>query len=88
MSKVQLGRSWGLTPGDAIQFIYFTNGRPAVMNELVAAKLLDAGWDWDIQYQREGSWEKPEGRCTGCRLWIRKTESCCWFHCETQMGVT
>lgn len=72
MAKIQLGRSWGLTPGDSIEFIYFTNGRPAIMNELVAAKLQDAGWDWEIQYQRDGNWDKAEGRCTGCRLWIKK----------------
>lgn len=75
MAKIQLGRSWGLTQGDSIEFIYFTNGRPAVMNELVAAKLQDAGWDWEIQFQRDGSWEKSEGRCTGCRLWLKKNGS-------------
>jgi hypothetical protein len=63
MTKIRLGRSWGLSEADAMQFIYFTNGRPGVMNEMIAAKLADAGWSWDI------AWSATNGKCTGCSLY-------------------
>lgn len=66
MTKIQLGRSWGVNPADAMQFIYFTNGRPAVMNELFAAKLKDAGYDWDTAFHYEKAGNKK--KCIGCTL--------------------
>lgn len=66
MTKIQLGRSWGVNPADAMQFIYFTNGRPAVMNELFAAKLKDAGYDWDTAFHYEKTGGKK--KCIGCTL--------------------
>lgn len=71
MAKIQLGRSWGIVAADAMQFIYFNNGRPAVQNELIASKLQDAGWTWDLEWQRDGTWGKQEGTVTGCRLWAK-----------------
>jgi hypothetical protein len=69
MAKIQLGRSWGIVAADAMQFIYFNNGRPSVMNELIASKLQDAGWNWNLEWQRDGSWSKEQGVVTGCRMW-------------------
>jgi hypothetical protein len=69
MAKIQLGRSWGLAAADSMQHIYFNNGRPSVQNELIAAKLLDAGWNWKLEWQRDGVWGKEQGTVTGCRLW-------------------
>jgi len=69
MAKIQLGRSWGLTPADAMQFIYFTNGRPAIMNELIAGKIREAGYDWDPQWTEDG------GVVNGCTLWLKKWNS-------------
>jgi hypothetical protein len=68
MTKIRLGRSWGLSEADSMQFIYFTNGKPAVMNELIAAKLYEAGLEWDIR------WHQAAGKCTGCTLYpkVRK----------------
>lgn len=70
MTKIQLGRSWGVNAADAMQFIYFTNGRPAVMNELFASKLKDAGYDWDtaFHYEKVGGKKK----CIGCTLLPKK----------------
>ena len=63
MTKIRMGRAWGLHEADSMQYIYFTNGRPAVMNEIIASKLKDAGWDWDVRM-----YEAPDGTCIGCGL--------------------
>lgn len=79
MAKVQLGRPWGMSVGDSIQYIFFVNGRPGVMNEFVAAKMREAGYDWDVQwyeepgqYETAGKVKKEYRRCVGCRLWLKK----------------
>lgn len=74
MVKIQLGRAWGFNAADSIRYIYFTNGRPAIENEIVAAKLQQAGYDWDVEWledviQHKG---KPWRKCVGCRLWLKK----------------
>jgi hypothetical protein len=69
MAKIQIGRSWGITPGDSMQFIFFTNGKPSVQNELVASKMRAAGFDWDID------WKKEAGRCVGCTLWLKRKDA-------------
>jgi hypothetical protein len=72
MAKIRLGRSWGINEADAMQFIFFTNGRPAVMNELFAAKMRDAGLDWDVEWH----WDQPDPKkrraCVGCTLWLKR----------------
>lgn len=72
--KIQMGRAWGFNPADSIRYIYFTNGKPAIENEIVASKLQQAGYDWDIEWledtvQHKG---KPWKRCVGCTLWLKK----------------
>src|SRR4051812_7478642 len=73
MAKVQLGRGWGLSPTDSIRHIYFTNGRPALENEVVASKMRDAGLDWDITWHEVTEDHKgtPVVRCVGCTLWLK-----------------
>lgn len=64
ITKIQIGRSWRMNAGDAMQFIFFDrNGKPGVMNEYIAARLKRAGWDWKIQWLQDGD------RSTGCVLW-------------------
>lgn len=63
MAKIQLGRSWGIGAADAMRFIYFTNGKPAVETELFAAKLMAAGYSWDVAYDRD-----EKGRCIGATI--------------------
>lgn len=74
MAKIELGRSWGFTPGDAMKNIYFTNGRPNIENALVAAKLMQAGWSWDpeFEYDQVQHKGKPYKRCIGCTLYLKK----------------
>jgi hypothetical protein len=74
MVKVQLGRAWGFNAADSIRYIYFTNGRPAVENEIVASKLQQAGYDWDVEWLEETVQHKgrPWQKCVGCRLWLKK----------------
>jgi len=74
MVKIQLGRAWGFNAADSIRYIYFTNGRPAVENEIVAAKLQQAGYDWDIEWLEETLQHKgkPWQKCVGCKLWVKK----------------
>ena len=67
MTKVQLGRSWNMEAADAMQHIYFVNGKPAVQNEYLGAKMRDAGLDWDIEWHRDAA-----GLCTGVTLWPRR----------------
>ena len=64
MTKVQLGRSWNMEAADAMQHIYFVNGKPAVQNEYLAAKMRDAGIDWQIEWHRDSA-----GLCVGVTLW-------------------
>jgi hypothetical protein len=74
MSKIQLGRSWGLSPTDSIRYIYWTNGRPNIENEIVASKMKQAGYNWDADWDEtvEQYKNKPWKRCTGCTLWLKK----------------
>jgi len=74
MAKIQLGRNWNIEPADAMQFIYFTNGRPAVMTELFAARLKMAGYDWDFAHDYEESKDPKVRRrkCIGCTIFPKK----------------
>jgi len=74
MVKIQLGRAWGFNAADSVRYIYFTNGRPAVENEIVAAKLQQAGYDWDVEWLEETVTYKgkPWQKCIGCRLWVKR----------------
>jgi hypothetical protein len=74
MVKIQLGRAWGFNAADSMRYIYFTNGRPSIENEIVAAKLQQAGYDWDTEWledeiQHKG---KTAKKCNGCTLWLKK----------------
>lgn len=74
MVKIQLGRAWGFNAADSMRYIYFTNGRPSVENEIVAAKLQQAGYDWDTDWLEEDIQHKgrPAKKCIGCTLWLKK----------------
>ena len=74
MVKMQLGRAWGFNAADSIRYIYFTNGRPAVENEIVASKLQQAGYDWDVEFLEETATHKgkPWQKCVGCTLWLKR----------------
>lgn len=63
ITLIQIGRSWQMNPADAMQSLYIVNGRPAVMNEILASRMRDVGMDWKIGYHRD-----PKGRCIGCTL--------------------
>jgi hypothetical protein len=74
MVKIQLGRAWGFNAADSMRYIYFTNGRPSVENEIVAAKLQQAGYDWDTDWHEEDIQHKGRAakKCIGCTLWLKK----------------
>jgi len=74
MVKIGMGRNWGMHPADAIRYIFFTNGRPGIENEIVATKLMQAGYDWDVEFLEETVQHKskPWQKCIGCRLWLKK----------------
>ncbi len=69
MTKIQLGESWNMPAADAMQHVYFVKGRPAVQNEYLAAKMRDAGLDWEIEWHRDGE------QCTGCTLWPSRLQT-------------
>jgi hypothetical protein len=64
MTKIQLGRSWAMTPADAMQHVFFVNGRPAVQNEYLGSQMRSAGMDWKIRWHRN-----KEGECVGVTLY-------------------
>jgi hypothetical protein len=74
MVKIQLGRSWGFSAADSMRYIYFANGKPSLENEIVASKLQQAGYDWDVEWLEEKIEHKgkPWLKCVGCTLWIKK----------------
>lgn len=74
MVKIQLGRAWGFNAADSIRYIYFTNGKPALENEIVAAKLQQGGYDWDVEWLEETVQHKgkPWKKCVGCTLWLKR----------------
>ena len=74
MVKIQLGRLWGLSAADSMRYIYFANGRPSIENEIIAAKLQQAGYAWDTDWLEEEIQHKgrPVKKCIGCTLWLKK----------------
>lgn len=72
--KMQLGTAWGFNPADSMRYLYFANGKPAVENEIVAAKLQQAGYQWDIEWLEDEQQHKgkPWRRCVGCTLWLKR----------------
>lgn len=67
MAKIQMGRSWGIGPADSMRFVFFTNGKPSLETDVIASKLQDAGWDWDIEWSTG-----TDKKCTGCTLWLKR----------------
>ncbi len=70
MSKIQLGRSWHMEPADAMQHVFFTNGKPSVQNEFIASRMRDSGIDWEIEWHRDA-----KGECVGCTLWPKRLQT-------------
>lgn len=66
MAKILIGRDYGLSPADAIRWIYLVNGRPAVENRIVAARMQQAGWNWHTVHLGTDEMTK------GCKLFIFK----------------
>lgn len=67
MARIQVGKFWGINPADSMRFIRFDRGKPVLENEIIAAKLQESGWEWDLEYDRDA-----RGICTGCHLYPRK----------------
>jgi len=74
MSKIQMGRNWGMLPADAMANVYFLNGKPGVGTDYLASKIQQAGYGWDaqwheetVEYKKGKTWEK----CIGCTLWLK-----------------
>lgn len=66
MTKIQLGRSWNMDAADAMESVFFINGRPSVSTRYLSAKMRDSGLDWDIE------WDEVDGVCTGCHLHLKR----------------
>lgn len=83
MAKIQMGKYWNINPADSMRFIRFDRGKPVLENEIIAAKLQEAGWSWDIEYS-----ENEKGRCNGCTLWPKKfnTSTKQYEHLKTRDG--
>lgn len=82
MAKIRIGRSWQMSESDSIAFIYWNNGKPAVMTEIMATKIQQAGYGWDIEWDWEDSAHKGKAykRCTGCTLYLKQynAQKNCW----------
>ena len=70
MTKIEVGRSWGLGPADSMRYVYFVNGKPALENEIYASKMMDAGWSWETHYM---GGRGPQ--CQGVILFISRNGS-------------
>lgn len=66
-AKIEMGRSWGMSPGDAMQFVFFVNGRPAIMNEYYAGAIIRAGYWWDISWITNAQTKEV----LGCTLFLK-----------------
>lgn len=80
MTKIRIGREWGMNDSDSMSFIYFTNGRPNVATEILATAIQKAGFSWDIDWNwveepGAGKGAKPWRRCTGCTLWLKERDT-------------
>lgn len=75
MSKIRMGRSWNLNEADSMQFVFFNNGRPAIMNECYAGKIREAGYDWDIDWMKTEATANKRQAVIGCRLWLKKYDA-------------
>lgn len=65
--KIRTGRDLGLSPTDSMKSIYFaTNGIPSLMNDIFAARLKEAGYDWTADF------EEKDGKTIKCTLWLLK----------------
>lgn len=76
MAKIRIGREWGMSDSDSIAFIYWVNGRPAVMTEILATKIQEAGYNWDVEWHWTALPQAPnkaraDKRCVGCTLWLK-----------------
>lgn len=67
MARIQVGKFWGINPADSMRFIRFDRGKPVLENEIIAAKLQESGWEWDLEYDRDA-----RGICIGCHLYPKK----------------
>jgi hypothetical protein len=74
MTKIEIGEDLGLGIADSIRYVYFTNGRPSLENQVIADKLQQAGYDWDIEWLEETVQHKgkPWKKCIGCTLWLKR----------------
>ena len=55
MVKIELGRTMGIEPFEAMQSIYFVYGRPSLESSVRAAKMKRAGYDWRfLQHDTKG----------------------------------
>lgn len=75
--KIQLGRSYKFTPADSMRSVFFTNGKPGIENDIVASRLQESGYAWDIEWsERVEKATTPGGvdwrRCVGCTLYLRQ----------------
>lgn len=70
MAKIQMGKYWGINPADSMRFIRFDRGKPVLENEIIAAKLQEAGWEWDLDFS-----ENDNGRCSGCYMYPKRKDS-------------
>lgn len=67
MVRIELGASMGFTEAESMQGIDIIQGRPAISAQIRAAKMQEAGFDWDIQWHAG-----KDGGCAGITLWLKK----------------
>jgi hypothetical protein len=54
LTKIRIGQSWGMSEADAMQYIFFQNGKPDCMTAYIASRLKLAGWDWAVEELENG----------------------------------
>lgn len=66
LTKIRIGRSWGISEADSMWHIYFSKGRPCPDADIQATALRKAGYSWDVEYQRD-----ENGLLRACVLWAK-----------------
>ena len=49
LMKIEIGRSYGLSAGLAMQCVYIVKGVPSIKAEVLAARMRQAGYDWRMK---------------------------------------
>jgi len=78
LAKLQFGRQQALSQMQSMRCVVFISGRPTFENSVVAEKLADAGYGWDVEFayadgvKTKSQQDRPGQECVSCTVWLKK----------------